>query len=101
MHVLGRLASFLCGSARLGTLHTLSALPLCAYGTNIQVHSSDSLDALNTDVSRNMQLIKKLQECHDDHPIAKFWGVCNDVKYELDACFRAEVLQPYSHDYDS
>ena len=31
-----------------------------------------------------------LTSCHADHPVAKFWGVCNDAKHALDACFRRE-----------
>eukprot|EP00475_Leptophrys_vorax_P034243 TRINITY_DN55026_c0_g1_i1.p4 TRINITY_DN55026_c0_g1~~TRINITY_DN55026_c0_g1_i1.p4 ORF type:complete len:105 (+),score=5.72 TRINITY_DN55026_c0_g1_i1:590-904(+) len=38
------------------------------------------------------ELIRKLQQCHADHPIAKFWNVCADVKTELDACFRQEKV---------
>ena len=37
-----------------------------------------------------MQLIEALQECHREHPVAKFWGHCNDQKIALDACFREE-----------
>jgi hypothetical protein len=28
--------------------------------------------------------------CHADHAIAKFWGVCNEQKWALDACLREE-----------
>ena len=28
--------------------------------------------------------------CHEEHKLGKFWGACNDVKVELDACFRIE-----------
>jgi COX assembly protein 2 len=31
-----------------------------------------------------------LVSCHDDNPIGKFFGVCNDVKIQLDKCFKAE-----------
>lgn len=37
-----------------------------------------------------LQLIEELQLCHRDHPVAKFWGHCNDQKIALDACFRQE-----------
>lgn len=37
-----------------------------------------------------MQVIEALVNCHNDHPIAKFWGVCNDQKWALDRCFREE-----------
>jgi len=29
-------------------------------------------------------IIRKLEDCHVAHPVAKFWGACNDVKSELD-----------------
>jgi COX assembly protein 2 len=32
------------------------------------------------------------EECHNEHPISKFMGVCNDLKRELTLCLRAEVL---------
>ena len=28
--------------------------------------------------------------CHADHAVAKFWGVCNEQKWALDACLREE-----------
>ncbi|UPQ96729.1 phosphatidylinositol N-acetylglucosaminyltransferase [Chloropicon primus] len=34
--------------------------------------------------------ILALQDCHREHPISKFWGSCNDVKFTLDACFRKQ-----------
>ncbi len=37
-----------------------------------------------------MQEIEALIKCHKEHPYAKFWGKCNQVKWELDACFREE-----------
>ena len=39
-----------------------------------------------------MQEILALKGCHSTHPVSKFWGVCNDAKYALDACFRREKL---------
>ena len=39
-----------------------------------------------------MQQIEALVECHCDHPIAKFWGVCNEHKWALDRCFREEKV---------
>ncbi len=36
------------------------------------------------------QEIEALIKCHQEHPYAKFWGKCNQVKWELDACFRQE-----------
>ena len=28
--------------------------------------------------------------CHAEHALAKFWGVCNEQKWALDACLREE-----------
>lgn len=38
------------------------------------------------------EIIEKFKKCHEDHPIAKYWGVCNDLKFELDRCFRQEKV---------
>jgi COX assembly mitochondrial protein 2 len=38
------------------------------------------------------QEILGLQQCHDEHPVAKFWGVCNGAKLALDECFRREKI---------
>ena len=39
---------------------------------------------------REMLELSRGLKAHRDHPVAKFWGVCNDAKYALDRCFRAE-----------
>lgn len=31
-----------------------------------------------------------LLKCHEENKFAKFFGACNDVKAEMDRCFRAE-----------
>ncbi|XP_048430316.1 COX assembly mitochondrial protein 2 homolog isoform X2 [Pyrus x bretschneideri] len=36
------------------------------------------------------QIIEEFQKCHVDHPIAKFFGECTDLKIQLDRCFRQE-----------
>ncbi|CAM6094236.1 unnamed protein product [Calypogeia fissa] len=36
------------------------------------------------------EIIVQFKKCHDDHPVAKFFGVCTDLKIQLDKCFRAE-----------
>jgi COX assembly protein 2 len=36
-------------------------------------------------------IIENFKKCHEDHPVQKFFGVCNDLKIELDRCFREEV----------
>ena len=34
--------------------------------------------------------IKALLDCHKNNPWRKFIGECNDIKVQLDQCFRAE-----------
>eukprot|EP00286_Rhodomonas_abbreviata_P013601 CAMPEP_0181326354 /NCGR_PEP_ID=MMETSP1101-20121128/21447_1 /TAXON_ID=46948 /ORGANISM="Rhodomonas abbreviata, Strain Caron Lab Isolate" /LENGTH=78 /DNA_ID=CAMNT_0023434789 /DNA_START=74 /DNA_END=306 /DNA_ORIENTATION=- len=36
------------------------------------------------------QVIQDLVSCHEQNPIAKFLGTCNDAKAALDLCFRKE-----------
>ncbi|KAK9835888.1 hypothetical protein WJX74_010236 [Apatococcus lobatus] len=36
------------------------------------------------------ETIEALSKCHRDHPIAKFWGTCNEQKWALDKCLREE-----------
>ena len=36
------------------------------------------------------QAIEDLVYCHAEHALAKFWGVCNEQKWALDACLREE-----------
>lgn len=38
------------------------------------------------------EAILRLVRCHKQHPVAKFWGVCNEAKRALDACFREEKV---------
>ncbi|KAM3575014.1 hypothetical protein VYU27_003035 [Nannochloropsis oceanica] len=35
-------------------------------------------------------VIDALLSCHRQHPLAKFWGACNEEKWALDKCFRVE-----------
>ncbi|EOX97319.1 Cytochrome c oxidase biogenesis protein Cmc1-like isoform 2, partial [Theobroma cacao] len=37
------------------------------------------------------EIIEQFQKCHSDHPIAKFFGECTELKIKLDRCFRQEV----------
>ncbi|KAH9329986.1 hypothetical protein KI387_002094, partial [Taxus chinensis] len=37
-----------------------------------------------------LKIIELFQKCHQDHPIAKFWGECTELKIKLDRCFREE-----------
>ncbi|KAH7290548.1 hypothetical protein KP509_30G053300 [Ceratopteris richardii] len=36
------------------------------------------------------QIIQEFVKCHEDHPIAKFFGKCTNLKIKLDKCFRLE-----------
>ena len=36
------------------------------------------------------ELVDKLVQCHKDYEIGKFFGACNDIKSEMDKCFRME-----------
>ena len=36
------------------------------------------------------QQIEALRECHESHAYSKFWGKCNQQKWDLDACLRKE-----------
>ena len=36
-------------------------------------------------------IIEIFEQCHDDHPLMKFMGSCNDLKRQLTLCLRAEV----------
>ena len=35
-------------------------------------------------------VVAALLKCHEDHPMAKFWGKCNEEKAALDWCFKLE-----------
>ncbi|XP_008788332.2 COX assembly mitochondrial protein 2 homolog [Phoenix dactylifera] len=37
-----------------------------------------------------VEIIEEFQKCHTDHPIAKFFGQCTELKIKLDRCFREE-----------
>nr|XP_034891314.1 COX assembly mitochondrial protein 2 homolog isoform X1 [Populus alba] len=37
-----------------------------------------------------VEIIEQFQKCHLDHPIAKFFGECTELKVKLDRCFREE-----------
>lgn len=36
------------------------------------------------------ELIVNFKKCHENHPVQKFFGACNDLKIQLDKCFREE-----------
>ncbi len=37
-------------------------------------------------------LAEALVKCHEDFPIKKFFGECNEAKAMMDACFREEKI---------
>lgn len=39
-----------------------------------------------------VQEILALNACHAEHPVAKFWGTCNQHKWNLDRCLREEKV---------
>ena len=39
-----------------------------------------------------VQNIVALNTCHADYPVAKFWGHCNQQKWDLDRCLREEKV---------
>ena len=43
-----------------------------------------------------VEVIAALQACHSAHPWAKLVGRCNDEKWALDACFKAEARRTAS-----
>jgi hypothetical protein len=36
------------------------------------------------------QYIEALVRCHSEHSIAKWWGACNDAKFDLTRCLTEE-----------
>ncbi|KAL5099898.1 hypothetical protein RYX36_004225 [Vicia faba] len=38
------------------------------------------------------EIIEEFQKCHVEHPIAKLFGECTDLKIKLDSCFRAKKV---------
>ena len=36
-------------------------------------------------------VIDLFEKCHDDHPVTKYMGACNELKRQLTICLRAEV----------
>lgn len=35
-------------------------------------------------------LVDLLVKCHEEKPMGKFFGACNDFKYQMDKCFKQE-----------
>ena len=38
------------------------------------------------------ECVQDLVKCHEENPITKFFGACNDVKTAMDKCFRDEKI---------
>lgn len=43
-------------------------------------------------LTKCQEAILQLEKCHRDHPIRRFFGICNDAKAALDKCFSDEYL---------
>lgn len=50
-----------------------------------------------------MQEVEELVLCHNEHPLRKFFGHCNEYKEKLDRCFKVrrerEHESPWHLDY--
>ncbi|XP_057972573.1 uncharacterized protein LOC131160724 isoform X1 [Malania oleifera] len=71
---------------------TLHRHPMCAETTLLDgVFKFDVVIYRLTQLRKFKLVIEQFQKCHLDHPIAKFFGECTDLKIKLDRCFRQEV----------
>ncbi|XP_057972577.1 uncharacterized protein LOC131160724 isoform X2 [Malania oleifera] len=70
---------------------TLHRHPMCAETTLLDgVFKFDVVIYRLTQLRKFKLVIEQFQKCHLDHPIAKFFGECTDLKIKLDRCFRQE-----------
>lgn len=44
-------------------------------------------------IPASSQYILALKQCHAGHPVAKFWGVCNDAAKALNVCLQEEKAE--------
>jgi COX assembly protein 2 len=40
-----------------------------------------------------VEAIKELERCHEENPVKKFFGVCNQVRRDMDKCLTEEVSE--------
>ena len=45
-------------------------------------------------------MIEAFKKCHEENPVTKFFGVCNDHKSAMDICFRAEKEMKRKKNFD-
>ncbi|CAH3186136.1 unnamed protein product [Porites lobata] len=38
-----------------------------------------------------LEIIEQLHRCHEQHPVGKFLGECNDIKRALNRCLKEET----------
>lgn len=38
-------------------------------------------------------IIKAFEKCHEEHKIGKFFGKCNNLKFQLSKCFAEETKE--------
>ncbi|KAK2556685.1 COX assembly mitochondrial protein 2-like protein [Acropora cervicornis] len=43
--------------------------------------------------SECLKIIEQLHRCHEEHPVSKFLGKCNDIKRALNVCLKEEDLR--------
>lgn len=46
------------------------------------------------------KVIILLTQCHKDHPLRKFLGVCNELKRALNVCLHQEYVERRQRNYD-